>query len=114
MLSFCCSVTTLEPLCCMPSWNPPSHAWLKLSPLCGDVMKSMGVLEKVDPLASEKRPWARSRSLRTARTHSSAACVHLYCYFRGGTQSTASEKIYFYVYSSVTTDRRLRRGLAIN
>lgn len=36
------------------NWNPPSHARLKLNLLCGDVMKEMGVLEKIDPLASEQ------------------------------------------------------------
>ncbi|CAB1436846.1 unnamed protein product [Pleuronectes platessa] len=58
-----CRVVPLEPLCSVPSWNPPSHARLKPNLVCGDVMKYvMGVLEKVDPLASEQRPWAFEKS----------------------------------------------------
>lgn len=57
------------------NWNPPSHARLKLNLLCGDVMKEMGVLEKIDPLASEQRLWARSRRLRTAHTYSTLVCA---------------------------------------
>lgn len=32
-------VTSLDSLCIVASWNPPSCLWLKLNSLCSDVMK---------------------------------------------------------------------------